>query len=178
MKRLLTVLLACAFVTVFDCEVVLAQKKKPDFSSYEAKEDWTKKYEHLRSPMEARKLIFSYVHSTGDEVRLENDYRLFGTIKEALEKTWKNRPLKIKIKNGLVFNSNTHTKGEIGSQEFELRILIEAKFRVGKLLYTYSVECTQSGTESHTIHSDLIRKSKFYTEMKTITNKVAKSCPK
>ena len=60
MKRLLAVLLACAFVTVFDCEVVLAKKKvpdisayevkkKPDFSSIEVKEDW-KKIPTFKSP--------------------------------------------------------------------------------------------------------------------------------
>ena len=63
-------------------------------------------------------------------------------------------------------------------QEFELSITINAKFRVGKLLYTYSVRCTQYGTENQNVYSDLIRKSKFYTEMKTITNTVAESCPK
>ena len=153
MKRLLTVLLACAFVTVFDCEVVLAQKKVPDFSAYEVKkqpdfssievkEDWTKKYQHLRAPMKARKLMFSYVHSTGDEERLENDYRLFGIVKDAMENTWKRRPLKIEIKNGLIFNSRSTTSGEMGGAEFELDIFIKTRLRDGKMVYAYHTECT------------------------------------
>ena len=131
--------------------------------------------------MIARSLTLLYAHSTGDGDGVENDYRLFGIVKDAMENTWKRRPLKIEIKNGLIFNSQSSTSGEMASVEFELGIFIKTRLRDRKLVYAYHTECNQSVTTGTTnnksLYTDFIRKSQFYAEMKRITIATAKGCP-
>lgn len=109
----------------------------------------------------------------------ENDYRLFGTIKEAIEDTWKVRESRIKISNGLTFNSPRSTSGELETDEYDIFIIIQTKKRLGKLLYTFVCECsTAAGKSNRVTQFDLIEESRFYSEMKRLAIAAAKSCPR
>ena len=127
-------------------------------------------------PFKIRSMGLTYIEP--DDKGFVNDYRLFGIVKEAIESTWDARRDEIKISNGLTFNSQRTTTGELESLEFDIGIFIQTKKRLGKLLYTSNWECSTAGQEIETTVFDLIEKTRFYSEMKRLTIAFAKGCPK
>ena len=128
-------------------------------------------------PFKIRSMSLRYneiIPNTG----LENDYRLFGIVKEAIESTWDARRDEIKISNGLTFNSGKSTTGELESLEFDIGILIQTRKRLGKLLYIFTMDCETAGLETTSTQFDLIGKTRFYSEMKRLTIAFAKGCPR
>ena len=128
-------------------------------------------------PFKIRSMGLTY-NEVSPNTGLENDYRLFGIVKEAIESTWDARRDEIKISNGLTFNSQRTTTGELESLEFDIGIFIQTRKRLGKLLYTSNWECSTAGQEIKTTVFDLIEKTRFYSEMKRLTIAFAKGCPK
>tara|TARA_B100000315_G_scaffold5520_1_gene5551 strand:+ start:93 stop:584 length:492 start_codon:yes stop_codon:yes gene_type:complete len=127
-------------------------------------------------PFKIRSMGLTYFEH--DDKGFVNDYRLFGIVKEAIESTWDARRDKIKILNGLTFNSDKSTTGELESLEFDIGILIQTKKRLGKLLYIFTMDCETAGLKTTSTQFDLIGKTRFYSEMKRLTIAFAKGCPK
>ena len=112
-----------------------------------------------------------------DRQKMVNDYRLFGIINEALKSTWNANKYGVKIENGLTFNTNKTTSGELESNEFDVSILIQTKKRTGKLLYNIGFECRTANRQVESADFDLIEETRFYTEMKRLTIQFANGCP-
>lgn len=126
---------------------------------------------------EIRSMRLSYADLDRNDRKLENDYRLFGIIKEAIENTWKSRNGQVVIKNGLSLNSSTSNSGDLEWNEYDISIFIQVRRRLGKLLYVFDNTCEKGGTRTEAIDFDLVDESSFYSEMKRQAIRFAKGCP-
>ncbi len=127
------------------------------------------------APYSVRSMTLNY--GIFEEKGLSNDYQLFGVVKDAIEHTWNTRNEEIEINNGLTFNSQTSTSGELFYREFDISIFIQTKKRLGKLLYIFSFECSIANKKVSRTEFDLIEESQLYSEMKRLAIVSANSCP-
>jgi len=109
--------------------------------------------------------------------KITNDFRMFGIVKEAVENTWKSRKAHIEIANGLTFNSNKSTTGDLESNQVDVGITIQTRRRSGKLIYVLKWECSAAGRSTESIDFDLIKPTRLYSEIERLAIRHAKSCP-
>jgi len=126
-------------------------------------------------PVEIRTMKLTYIDL--DRNNLVNDYRLFGVVKEAIESTWKARNVRINISNGMTLNSKSTTSGKLGGNEYDIGIIIQTRKRLGKMIYVFNNDCETKGRGIEGTDFDLIEVSQFYSKMKQLAIRFARSCP-